>query len=221
LPSAAGVLAFYPHILHNRAPKRGPVGRGLLLRAACHITSSDCVVYRYSGSALQRLSVERIAARIPHLEQRHGLSSYIRLSSFYVPGTLNAEDLCCGLQEMPPGCPDRRGPVPVPIHHCGVRVVRRKVPLSAVRGVPWTAQSTGGASEADRGELMFDPDANMPRTNRGKAHLTSEIGGRSMMDTAPDSPAPLSSSSARARTSFRARPSSQSPTELKRTFTDQ
>jgi hypothetical protein len=29
-------------------------------------------------------------------------------------------------------------------------------------------------------ELMFDPDANMPRINREKAYLTSEIGGRSM-----------------------------------------
>jgi len=126
----------------------------LPLRTACHVTNSDWIVYRYSGSALQRLSVERIAARIPHLEQQHGLSSYIRLSSFYVPRTLNAEDLCCGLQEMPPGCPDRRGRVPVPIHHCGVRVMRRKAPLSAVRGFPWAARSTGGASEADRGELM-------------------------------------------------------------------
>ena len=27
---------------------------------------------------------------------------------------------------------------------------------------------------------MFDPDANMPRINRGKTYLTSEIGGRSM-----------------------------------------
>jgi hypothetical protein len=27
---------------------------------------------------------------------------------------------------------------------------------------------------------MFDPDANTPRINRGKAYLTSEIGGRSM-----------------------------------------
>jgi hypothetical protein len=27
---------------------------------------------------------------------------------------------------------------------------------------------------------MFDPDANMPRIIRGKAYLTSEIGGKSM-----------------------------------------
>jgi hypothetical protein len=27
---------------------------------------------------------------------------------------------------------------------------------------------------------MFDPDVNMPRINRGKTYLTSEIGGRSM-----------------------------------------
>jgi hypothetical protein len=27
---------------------------------------------------------------------------------------------------------------------------------------------------------MFDPDANIPRINREKAYLTSEIGGRSM-----------------------------------------
>jgi hypothetical protein len=43
-----------------------------------------------------------------------------------------------------------------------VRVVRRKAPLSAVRGVPWAARSSGGVSEADREELMFDLDANMP-----------------------------------------------------------
>jgi hypothetical protein len=79
----------------------------------------------------------------------------------YVPGTLNAADLCCGLQEMPPGRPDRRGRVPVPIHHCGVRAVRREAPLSAVRGVPRSGRSTGGAPEAGRGTLMFDPDANL------------------------------------------------------------
>jgi hypothetical protein len=31
-----------------------------------------------------------ITARIPHPEQWHGRSSYIRLSSFYVPGTFKA-----------------------------------------------------------------------------------------------------------------------------------
>ena len=81
---------------HSPQPRtqEGTCRGALLLRAACHVPNSDCAVYRHSGSTLQRLSVERIAARIPHLEQQHEHSLYIRLSSFYVPGTLNAEDLC-------------------------------------------------------------------------------------------------------------------------------
>jgi hypothetical protein len=44
-----------------------------------------------------------------------------------------------------------------------VRTVRREAPLPALRGLPWAGRSTGGASEANRGELMFDPGASMPR----------------------------------------------------------
>jgi len=49
--------------------------------------------------------------------------------------------------------------------------VRRKAPLSALGGVSRTSRSARQPPEAHGGNLMFDPDAHMPRINRGMVYL--------------------------------------------------
>jgi hypothetical protein len=43
--------------------------------------------------------------------------------------------------------------------------------LSAIRGIPRTGRSAGQSPEARGGCLMFDPDAHLPRINRGLIYL--------------------------------------------------
>src|SRR5580704_17544144 len=50
-------------------------------------------------------------------------------------------------------------------------IVRGEAPLSAIRGFPRTGRSACEPPEARRGNLMFDPNAHMPRINRGIVYL--------------------------------------------------
>jgi len=89
----------------------------------------------------------------------------------HVPGTVSTKDVRCRLQEMPPGRSDRCRRVSVPVDCRRVPAVRGEAPLSAVGGIPRTGRSAGQSSEARGGCLMFDPDAHLPRINRGMIYL--------------------------------------------------
>lgn len=89
----------------------------------------------------------------------------------HVSGTVSTQDFCRRLQEVPPGRPDRRGRIPFPIDHRCVPAVRGEAPLSAIRGIPRPGRSAGQSSETRGGRLMFDPDAHLPRINRGMVYL--------------------------------------------------
>lgn len=100
---------------------------------------------------------------------------YIRLIFAYafihVPGTVSTEDVRCRLQEMPTGRSDRCWRISVQVDCRRVPALWGEAPLSALGGIPRAGRSAGQSSEARGGSLMFDPDAHLPRINRGMVYL--------------------------------------------------
>jgi len=95
------------------------------------------------------------------------------LSSIYVPGPLTRRPCCGGLQERPPELPTACRPnSPFQSIHCGVRADAARSALPArPRIFLGRIDQMVDAPETGRGKLMFDPDANMPRINRGWWYL--------------------------------------------------
>jgi hypothetical protein len=50
-------------------------------------------------------------------------------------------------------------------------IVRRKTALSAIGDISWACRSARQSPETDESSLMFDPDAHLPRINRGMIYL--------------------------------------------------
>ena len=72
---------------------------------------------------------------------------------------------------MPPGRPDQCRRISVPVNCRRVPAVRRETPLPAIGSIPRTSGSAGQSAKARVGNLMFDPDAHLPRINRGMVYL--------------------------------------------------
>lgn len=92
---------------------------------------------------------------------------------FYVSGAVCTEELRRYLQEVPPGRPVRRGRISVPVGRGRMPTVRRRAPLSSLRGIPGTGRSAGDSSETVGASLMFDPHVHLPRINRRMAYLVA------------------------------------------------
>ena len=50
-------------------------------------------------------------------------------------------------------------------------IVRRKAALPAVGDISWASRSARQSREAHESKLLFDPDAHLPRINRGMIYL--------------------------------------------------
>ena len=110
----------------------------------------------------------RVGCNDPQASSRH--SPFIRLSWWHVSGTCKPKDVCGHVQAMPPRHPCRRKRVFLSIHHSRLLPVWRTAAVPAVGAFSRQGGSPGVAPEK-KAKIMFDPDAGMPRLNRGLVYL--------------------------------------------------
>src|SRR6185503_1821023 len=108
------------------------------------------------------------AATIHRHDTRH--SPFVLLCWSHVSRPGKSKHLRGHLQALPPRCPRGCKRVSVSIHHGRLLPVRRTATLPALGTVPGQGRSPGAPSE-QKVALMFDPDAAMPRLNRGMVYL--------------------------------------------------
>jgi len=113
--------------------------------------------------------ISPLPSRSFHLD----FSLILLLSFLHVPNSQWPQDLRGDLQALPPRRANRAVGVPLPVHHRRVPPVQRSSAVQAERSLSRSGRPTRGSAIACRRPLMFDPDAHMPRINRGMVYLTA------------------------------------------------